>query len=111
MTVRIQDIKSFAVSKEQMKVCVLRALGEKRAKYSYVKINISEDGSEINVRIKPKLWPLILSTKSCIKLCGGDANCSVEISICSQWYILGDCFNYYTGYIKDLFDKLEGLAE
>jgi hypothetical protein len=111
MTVRRQDIKSFAVSKEQMKVRVLRVLGEKCAKYSYVNINVSEDGSEINVRIKPKLWPLILSTKIFIKLCGEDTNCSVEISTCSQWYISGDCFNCYTGYIKDLFDKLDGLAE
>ncbi|MBU3005355.1 hypothetical protein [Paraglaciecola arctica] len=89
-----------------MEVCdhVKKVLSENQRSYSYSKTTKNDNGFVTTV--KPVLWPFILSTKMNISFVDYNEKTEVIVSTQSQWFILGDVFNAYDGYIRTFFDSL-----
>ena len=83
---------------------IKKVLSEKQRSYSYINTIENDDGFDTTV--KPILWPFILSTKMNITFADHNDKTEVIVSTQSQWFILGDAFNAYNGYIRTFLDGL-----
>ena len=114
MTVERQSAEEFDASQEHLLGFILTILKTGQKKYSYVDTEVDYDSGEIHTRIRPNFW-LMLSTRLRIQVQGGDTAAKAIVSTRSQWWILGDVFNCYRSYIRDLLSalrsKVEGNAE
>ena len=111
MTVRRQDSEEFDASPEQVLASIFRILKRGQQKYSYVDTEVNSDSGEVHTRIKPNWWPLFLSSRLHIQVEGGDTASSVVVRTRSQWFILGDFFDFYHSYIRDLLSSLRSEME
>jgi len=111
MTVVRQNSEKFDTSPEHLLDCLLTILKTGQQKYSYVDAEVDRDSGKIHTRIRPNLWPLLLSTRLDIQIQGGDMTSNVIVRTRSQWFILGDVFNFYRSYIKDLLNSLRFEVE
>jgi hypothetical protein len=83
---------------------IKQVLSEKERFYSYINTVKNDDGFETTV--KPIGWPFILSTKMNITFVNHNEQTEVTVNTQSQWFILGDGFNAYNGYINKFLDGL-----
>jgi hypothetical protein len=81
-------------------------LSEKRRGYSYVNVVPNYASSEISVQIKPRWWPLMLTTPMTVTWKPEGSGTQVTARTTSQAYITADVANFYRGYIQDLFEAL-----
>jgi hypothetical protein len=86
---------------------VLEVLKGGMPTYRYVPPKVFANNKVIVSRIKPMLWPLLLSTEFTVEIEPLDEHCVVRASTKSQLFLLGDAFGFYDGYIRDFFDALE----
>ncbi len=105
MTVRRTASNSYEISKDDMCQIVKVILDSSQDGYSYVKT--IHDVNEIATVIKPTWWPIMTSTKLRISMAASSEGCKVTVSTCSHVLVLGDIFNFYTGYINDIFSSIE----
>ena len=82
----------------EVSVHIKKVLSEKQRFYSYINTIENDDGFDTTV--KPILWPFFLSTKMNITFANNNEKTEVIVSTQSQWFILGDGFNAYNGYIR-----------
>ena len=111
MTVERQDSEQFDASRKQLLGSILGILKSGQQKYSYVDTEVDSDAGEVHTRIKPNYWPLFLSTGLGIQIEGGDTASRVVVKTRSQWFIWGDVFDFYNGYIKDMLSSLRSEME
>ncbi len=118
MTVIRRDSEEFNAPEEHVFAAVLRVLQKGQQTYSYVDTVPDESSGQINTRIKPMLWPLMLSTKLDIRVEGCTEGARVAVETRSQWYILADIVGFYRTYIRDFMRSLpseirneRGIAE
>jgi hypothetical protein len=83
---------------------IKQVLSEKERFHSYINTIKKDDGFETTV--KPIGWPFILSTKMDITFVKHNEQTEVTVNTQSQWFILGDGFNAYNGYINKFLDGL-----
>jgi len=111
VTVVRQSSEKFDASPGHLLGSILTILKTGQQKYSYVDTEVDRGSGKIHTRIRPNLWPLLLSTRLDIQIQGGDMTSSVKVRTRSQWFILGDVFNFYRSYIRDLLNSLRSEVE
>ena len=114
MTVKRQHAETFRVSCSRMQDAIREVLAEGHPSHSYQSTEVTEDGRRFTTRVKP--WQsLFLTTRMSIDLDPDDKATRVTVRTRSQWFILGDVFNMYGGYIRDMLqsihNKLRAKAE
>jgi len=108
MTVIRNEKKEFSAPLDRAINTVRKVLSEKQSSYIYTKTIEGTDGTSFSTVIKPNLYPLLLSTQLFIEITKIADNISaVEVKTKSQWFIIGDIFNYYNKYIHEFFKKIE----
>jgi len=78
-----------------------------QSSYRYTNTVYNLDGLLVETRIKPSLWPLMLSTAMKILIEPNNGSCRLNVSICSQKFITGDMFGFYDKYIHDLITSVD----
>ena len=106
MTVERQDSAQFGASREQLFGSILRVLKSGQRTYRYVDTEIDKDSGNVHTRVKPNWWPILLSTRLDIRVEGDDTASSVVVRTRSQWFLIGDIFDFYGGYIRDMLSSL-----
>lgn len=109
MTVRRRDSLKVTASQEETLARVGRVLARPGEGYRYVDVTADTSGTRVVTRIKP-LRPRMLSTHFEVEVQALGDSCTVNASTCSQWYVLGDIFGLYRGYIADFFAALKAEA-
>ena len=107
MSVAREDSETFRATKDRVFASIRMALQNGQNGYRYVETTINEVTGEIHTRIKPTLWPLLLSTKLVIQVQDSGTDSRVTVKTCSQGFIFGDVFDCYNGYIRDLMTTLK----
>lgn len=103
----VERVKSVMLPVDQH--LVLHAIEQiLREQALYRQSNMNPDTATVTTTITPG-FPL-LSTKMVIHLRAEAAQTQVEVITRSQWYILGDMFNMYTGYINQFLQELTILV-
>jgi hypothetical protein len=85
---------------------VRSVLADGQATYTYQEVVEADDGSTFHTVITPLAWPLILSTRMIITLYPDGSETEVLVATRSQWFILGDIFDFYGGYIRDMLSAI-----
>ena len=67
----------------------------------YVHMTETQSDTTFNTNVKPSWW--LLGTDLTIELQGSPTGTQVVAKTTSQWFILGDVFNYYNRYLRDFF--------
>ena len=70
----------------------------------YIQTNELEKDAVFMTNVKPSLW--LLGTNMTIHLQPSSGGTQVVAKTQSQWFILGDIFNYYDRYIRDFLRDL-----
>jgi len=109
MAVIRSDTRIFPWSQEQTRLHVLEVLGRPCLGYRYVDTESDARTAIITTRIKPHLWPLMLSTQFTIELEQLSDSCVVRVSTRSQPYISGDVFDFYDKYIRHFLTALQDV--
>jgi hypothetical protein len=101
MTVKREQTELFDAPLSRVAQAVRTVLERGQANYRYRETAIIGDGMKIETKIVP-LHPRFLSTKMVIELNSEGSHGRISIQTHSQWYIMGDIFDMYRGYIRDL---------
>ncbi len=102
----VERAKSMVVPVDQR--LIMHAIEQiLRAQALYRQTNINRDTSTVTTTITPG-FPL-LSTKMIVHLRSGANQTQVDVLTRSQWYILGDIFNLYNGYIDRFLHALNTM--
>ena len=107
MTVKRQQKNEIHAPVELVRGAIQTVLAKGGSSYRYDKSTLDKDSDCFKAVIVPSLWPLLLSTKISICTVPEKTTTKVIVETCSQWFILGDIFNYYTGYITDFLNALK----
>jgi len=105
MTVERQYTEKFRVSCSRMLDAIREVLAEGDPSHSYQDTEETEGGRRITTTVKPRQW-LFLTTALSIDLDPEDTNTRVSVRTRSQWFIIGDVFNMFGGYIRDLLQSV-----
>jgi hypothetical protein len=101
--VTVERVKSVTVPVDQR--LVLHAVEQiLREQALYRQISINPDTATVTTTITPGFG--LLSTKMLVSLRAEADQTQVEVMTRSQWYILGDIFNMYYGYIHQFLQAL-----
>ena len=106
MTVERQHAETFRFSHSRVLDAVREILAGGHPSHSYEGTEEAEGGRRITTTVKPWQWPLFLSTAMSIDLDPDGTSTRVTVRTRSQWFILGDMFNLYGGYIRDLLQAV-----
>lgn len=109
MTVRRSDTATFGVPPDHIADIILSVLAKDRPSYRYTDV-VEHSQLHWTTRIKPIGWPLLLSTHVDVHCVGTDGGSRVTVRTRSQFYIMGDVFNFYRGYIRDLLAAIDEEA-
>ncbi len=110
MTVERHDTRDFDAELPRVVSALREVLSEGQSWHRYTELQ-ETDGGVFEARIRPLFWPLVLSTGITITLHDKGSRTTVALETRSQWYIFGDVFNMYRGYIKDIFSSLESKLQ
>ncbi|MCP4598644.1 hypothetical protein [Neptuniibacter sp.] len=107
MTVKRQDSETFKTSKENIWTILDEILDDGQKAYSYINTRIIQHDDTIHTTIEHDYSPFTLSTQLKITIQDKGDSTVVTAYTTSQWFIIGDIFNYYRKYIRDLFRSIE----
>jgi hypothetical protein len=65
----------------------------------------NEQGTRFVTSVRPHWW--LLGTAMTVDLQPSGTTTRVSVTTCSQWFIVGDVFNFYNRYIHDFLDHLK----
>jgi hypothetical protein len=111
MTVRREQAQVFHAPCTQVTEAVRSVLSQGIESYSYCHTAEAEDHLLFDTVIRPSLWPLMLATKMAICLEPDELQTKVTVRTRSQWFLLGDAFDFYRGYIYDFLEALRRRLE
>ena len=101
-----EEFNATAVSVAEALVVIL---DQGQPTYQYRDCEFSDSGMTIATVIRPNWWPLLMSTRLYIQVEPRDVNLTVVTAHTkSQWFIMGDVFNFYLGYLNDMLGSLRG---
>lgn len=110
MTVERHTTQEFDAPIDRVTSALRDILCEQRSsQYKYTETRELRGGL-FETRISP-FMPLMLSTRMTIALASLGARTRVTVSTRSQWFILGDVFEMYRGYIEDCFLSITGRLQ
>jgi|SaaInlLV_10m_DNA_2_1039722.scaffolds.fasta_scaffold13581_4 hypothetical protein len=110
MTVRRDNTEKFSIDKDSLLTNVLKVLRRGQRGYRYVDTVVNEDRTRVQTRVKPWLWPLLLSTPMTLEVAAqDDGSCDLTVSTRSQLPIHGDIFGCYDRYIASLLRSVRSL--
>lgn len=75
----------------------------------YVQMSETERDAAFRTNVKPSWW--LLGTDMTIQLLPSSGGTQVVAKTESQWFILGDVFNFYNRYIRDFLRDLRTELE
>jgi len=101
MTVKRELTELFDAPLPQVTQAIHVVLEKGQANYKYRETAASDGGTKIETKISP-LHSRFLSTTMIIELISDGARSRITARTKSQWYIFGDVFDFYRGYIRDL---------
>lgn len=84
------------------------ALARGQASYDYKLTCESDDHLEFRAVIRPRSW-LMLSTRLLIQIHPEASQTRIVARTISQAFIMGDIFDYYRGYLRDVLVTIRGL--
>ena len=70
----------------------------------YVHTTETEKDAVFKAHVKPRWW--LLATEMTVQLQASSGGTQVVVKTESQWFIMGDIFNYYNRYIRDFLRDL-----
>jgi hypothetical protein len=111
MTVRREQSEIFHASTEKIVEAVRSVLANGQPSYKYHRAVESDDHLIFNTVVRPSWWPLLAATKMRIRLIPNDSQTKVVVDTQSQLFILGDVFNIYNGYIRDVLGAIRSRVE
>jgi hypothetical protein len=111
MTVRREQSEVFKAPSAKVIGAIRSALADKLDTCSFKHTVEAEDHLVFNTVARPSWWPLVLETKMNISLEPGESQTKVTVRIRSQWFLLGDAFDYYGGYIYDILKAIRRRVE
>jgi hypothetical protein len=106
MTVEREHAEKFRASFSSVLDAIREVLAEGHPSHSYEDTVEAESGRRITTTVKPWQWPLFLTTAMSIDLDPDDTSTRVTVRLRSQWFLIGDIFNFYGGYIRDLLQAV-----
>jgi len=106
LTVKREQSAVFFASGAEVARAVRSVLAHGQATYAYREVFEADDGLTFNLVITPSMWPFILSTRMVITLYSDGWETEVVVETQSQWFILGDVFDCYGGYIRDVLGAI-----
>ena len=75
--------------------------------YSYVDTVFNDARTSATTTIRPKWWPLLLSTQFSVDIeQRDDGESTLTARTKSQPFLFGDVFNFYGGYVNDFFSSV-----
>ena len=102
MPVRRQKDRNYSAPQQEV-AAAIRAVLSGRPPYFTTK---EIDGDTIfSTSIKPSFW--LLPTAMSAELKSHSSGTKVVAKTISQWFILGDVFNYYNRYLRDFLEAVE----
>ena len=111
MTVQRSNTERFLIDQDRLLANLLEVLRQGQRGYRYVDTVVNAERTRVETRVKPWLWPLLLSTPMTLDLAGQrDGTCDLTVATRSQRLIFGDVFGFYDRYIADLFRALASLS-
>src|SRR5882672_10967500 len=84
------------------------ALARGQPSYDYQMTCESDDHREFRAVIRPHAW-LMLSTRLLIQVHPEVSQTRIVARTLSQAFIMGDVFDYYRGYLRDVLATIRGL--
>ena len=106
MTVRRTTAEQYPASKEEVFLALRVVLAGSQDGYRYVETSFFESAGGVSCRVRPKLWPLMMSTALTVQVDEDADGSLVTVETCSQFFIIADVFNFYNKYITDLLFSL-----
>ncbi len=98
MSVRRQKDDCFDATPPAV-AAALRVVLSRRPPYSHT--TETQRDTTFKTNVKPSWW--LLGTDMTIELQPSPTGTQVVAKTASQWFILGDAFDYYNRYLRDLF--------
>ena len=103
----------FFVNSERVIDAARAALSERQRGYKFANIVMSTEQRRLDAVIFPTLWPLLLSTRITITIAPTEGRATADqtkvvVHTTPQPYILGDVFDLYGGYIRDILRAIHG---
>jgi hypothetical protein len=112
--VRRHQVDIFALPIERIRAAVAAALRHPPTGCRYVKTRIENGGDRASTTVRPWLWPLLLDTRMTLEIVplGPPGLFKVSAGTQAQWFITGDVFGFYLGYIAHALGEVRrGLGE
>lgn len=109
VTVRRSDTATFGVPPDHTADIIRGVLAKNRPSYRYTNV-VESPEHHWTARIMPDGWPLLLSTRIDVHCVGVDGGSRVTIRTLSQFFIMGDVFNFYRRYIRDVLAAIDEEA-
>jgi hypothetical protein len=111
MTVSREQSEVFHASSDKMVEAVRSVLANGQASYKYHDAGEADDHLVFHTVVRPSWWPLLAATRMVIRLNPDDSQTKVIVETRSQWFIVGDVFNIYNGYIRDVLGAIRSRVE
>jgi hypothetical protein len=89
---------------------VMLVLQNGQSNYRYTNTVCNQNGLLVETRVRPYLWPMMLSTAMKIRIEPIDGRCRLNVSTCSQKFITGDMFGCYDKYINDFISSVKKVT-
>jgi hypothetical protein len=106
MTVRREQTHVIQEPYSKVTEAIRSVLSQGIEDYSYRHTVEADDHLVFNTVIRPSSWPLMLATKMAISLEPEELQTKVTVRTRSQWFLLGDFFDFYRGYIYDFLEAI-----
>ncbi len=110
MTVRRSHTGTYAPPPDRIAAIIRDVLAKGRPSYKYTNV-VESPAHQWTARIRPVWWPVLLSTRIHIQCVEANGGSSVTVNTVSQFYIMGDVFDFYRRYIHDLLTAIDEAAE
>jgi hypothetical protein len=106
MTVRRRKTESFNANCPEVASAVRTVLSRRPP---YVKLAETEEGNAFETNVKPSWW--LLGTDMTIELQPIPTGTQIIAQTKSQFFIFGDVFDYYNGYLCDFFRDVRAVVQ
>jgi hypothetical protein len=108
------QVDVFAAPVDRIRTAVEAALKHPPTGCRYIKIQIDKSGDRASTTVRPWVWPLLLDTRMTFEIIplGPPGLFKVAVGTQAQWFISGDFFGFYLGYVAHALGEVRrGLGE